>query len=629
MGETKRERLFNEFPPVSAKEWEEKIRADLKGADYQKKLIWNTPEGFQVKPYYRQEDLNELDYLRVFPGDFPFTRGEKIASNAWNLRQDINDPDPAEANKKALEAIERECSEVGFNVNGITSDTGISRMLEGIDIGKTAIHFTRARSFPGVIEMSLAVAGSRKTEPGKLRGSLGSDPVISFFSRGKYLNSRQNDLDESFSLLKTTGEKLPGFRSITIHGDLFQNAGSTLSQELAFALAAGNEYLAGLISRGSDAETVSRYMTFTFALGPDFFMEIAKLRAARLLWAEILAQYRPGETPPSGMHIHCRTATWNMSVYDPYVNMLRATTEGMSGVLGGADSIEILPFDHAFKYPDHFSERIARNQQLLMREESYLDKIVDPSAGSYYIETLTHLLAQKSWEIFLSVEAGGGILDCGEKGIIQEMVSESRNKKESDAAEKKLILLGTNQYPNSSEQMNGKIIPEETEPVPFNESEKILRPFRAGEPFEKLRLSTEKFIAEGNPPPIVFLLTMGSVSMMRARAGFSANFFGCAGYRIIDNPGFRCIDDGVKAAIESAAQIVVICSSDEEYRTIVPDACRGIKEKLPGAIIVVAGYPKESITELKEAGVDEFIHIRNNIPETLAMFNKRLGIPDL
>ncbi len=618
--------LFNEFPPVSVEQWEEKIRMDLKGANYAKTLIWETPEGFPVKPYYTSEDLDGLDYLKTLPGEFPFIRGYKNGGNHWLIRQDIPSTKVGTANKKALDAIRHGAQAIGFNAREITNHQQIRELLNGIDLTKVAIHFFGSLSYPLTAELWLYEIDRLGVDPSLIKGSINFDPLSYLLTHGDFYISLANNLDESEYLVKNMQKKLPQIKVINVNGYLFQDAGSTLVQELAFALASGNEYLARLTERGVSPDTIASRIGFTFALGSNYFLEIAKLRAARLLWSRIVEQYHPKDLSSCRMHIHCVTAQWNKTIFDPYINMLRTTTEGISGVLGNADSISILPFDIPYQDSEPFGDRIARNQQLIFKEESYLDKVVDPAAGAYFIENLTDSIASHAWRLFQEVEERGGMIESIKQNCIQDAVAKSRLQKESDFARRKLLLLGTNQYPGFTDKMLDKISTELPDNPETTSAYAKMHPFRAAESFEKLRLETERYIASGNKAPTVFLFTMGKLAMLRARAGFSTNFFGCSGYRIVDNPGFRTIDDGVSKALESEAEIIVICSSDDEYKMIVPEITHQLKQQRASLIVVVAGYPVEIIEELKKAGVDGFIHSKSNLLEELRSYQYQLGV---
>ena len=619
-------KLFSEFPPVSTEAWEQKIIADLKGGDYNKKLKWKTDEGFDVKPYYRAEDLTGLEYLKSLPGILPYVRGLRKDNNEWIVRQDISSSDICQINILAKDAIAKGAGAVGLKAIEATTHKQLSELLDGIDFHKTGINFISAKSYPLALEFLIYELSHREVDGQNLKGSINFDPISYLLLHGDFYQSWENNLEETEYLLSIVRKKIPGFKVITVNGHYFQDAGSTIVQELAFSLASASEYLACLTGRGASVDDVAPYIQFSLGIGPNYFMEISKLRAARLLWTRMVEQYQAKSEESFKLFIHATTALWNKSIYDPYVNMLRTTTEGMSAALGNADSVTINPFDISFKDSDEISRRIARNQQLVLKEESYLDKIVDPGAGSYYIENLTHSIAHYAWELFKDVESRGGMIGCIKSGFIQDEVERSRNQKVMDIAQRKIIMLGTNQYPNNMETMIDSIqLPAEVPsmiPTPY----KKLTQFRITAGFEEIRLATERFVKLGNKRPAVFLFTMGNLAMLRARAGFASNFFGCAGYEIFDNQGFSTVEEGVASALLSKAEVIVICSSDEEYPQIVPDIASQIKESGSNIRIVVAGFPKELIETFKSAGVDDFIHVRSNLLETLRDFQNKLGI---
>jgi methylmalonyl-CoA mutase len=619
-------KLFSEFPPISTSQWEEKINADLKGADYDKKLIWKTDEGINVRPYYRAENLEELGYLSSPPGETPFIRGTKKDTNNWIIRQDIENDNITEANRIAIDAISRGANAIGLDVKAITAHKQMQQLLQGIDISKTGINFISSRSYPLTLELFIYELAHRDLDGTKVSGSLNFDPIGFLLLHGDFYLTKQGNFDEAEYLIQTINKKIPGFHAITVNGQLFNNAGATLIQELAYSLASGNEYLAELTSKGLPVESIADSILFSFGIGSNYFMEIAKLRAARLLWSKIVEEYHP-ETPESGrMFIHSTTSLWNKTIYDPYVNLLRTTTEGMSAVIGNSDSISILPYDSPYKNESEFSRRIARNQQLILKEEAYLDKVIDPAAGSYYIENLTNSIAVNTWELFKNIEERGGMIECIKTGFIQHEIEKSCRKKDMDIAQRKIVILGTNQYANPLESIAGNI----EKPIGIgNETTstyKKLQIYRGAYAFEEIRLATENAVSKGIKKPAVFLLTVGNPGMRRARASFAMNFFGCAGYEVIDNPGFKAVEEGVKVALNSKAEIVVVCSSDDEYAAIIPVVCKGIKSENNNVLIFVAGYPKEIVEQLKSDGIDDFIHIRTNVLEFLKNLNKKFGI---
>lgn len=350
-------------------------------------------------------------------------------------------------------------------------------------------------------------------------------------------------------------------------------------------------------------------------------MEIAKFRAARMLWARIVEQYSPSDIGSCRMMIHAATTSFNLTLFDSYVNMLRTQTEAMSAAVAGVESISVTPFDSVYEEPTGFALRIAKNQQLILKHESHLDKVADPAGGSYYIESLTASIAAEAWKLFLSIEDNGGFYASVKNGNVQAAVHDSATARRSALACRKEILLGTNQYPNFSETAGGKYPRTAASGCGCGDSDRsanVLVASRLAEEFEQLRLRTE----QSGRRPKAFMLTIGNLAMRQARAQFSCNFLAAAGYEVIDNLAFSTVEEGVDAAMSVAADIVVICSSDEEYAEYAIPAFRAVDGR---AIFIVAGAPACS-DELRAAGIDNFIHVRVNVLETLKALNSKLGI---
>ena len=614
-------KLFAEFPPVPTEKWEEVIIKDLKGADYEKKLVWRTIEGFKVKPYYRAEDLEGLEYLESNPGEAPYTRGEHADNNVWDVRQDIHVKNPAEANAIAVDALKRGATSLGLCACEVKSEADMAVLLKGINPEKVRINFMCAADYMELLRHFEAYCRAAGHDTKKVQGSCGFDMFGHALRKGRFHRGEEADLDMAAALVNHAASELPGMRVLTVGGDLLTNAGSNISQELGFCLAAASELIARLGERGCKPEHVAKNIVLRFGIGSTYFMEIAKIRAARLLWTKMVEQYHPGCDCAYKSYISSVTTRWNQSLYDPYVNMLRSTTETMSAAIAGANEISTLPFDGPFKEADDFGYRIARNQQLLLKEESYLDKIVDPAAGSYYIENLTNELAKGAWKLFVAVEEKGGYCKALREGYVQDEVEAIARQRDNDIATRKTTILGTNQYPNLIEKMSDKVeAGKEAKCCCTGQGTEVrtLREYRGAEPFEALRLQTERTAHR----PKVFLLTYGNLTMRKARSGFATNFFGVAGYEIMDNPGFATPEEGAKAALESGADVVVLCSSDDEYAELTEPACRLLKGKVKS--IVLAGFPKEMVETYKGYGVDEFIHVKTNVLECLTAFQKQL-----
>lgn len=627
--------LLADFPPISTQEWLDKITVDLKGADFNKKLVWRTPEGFNVQPFYRAEDLEGLQTPDSAPGKFPFVRGIKT-DNIWHVRQDIDAHDAKAANTKALEVLNKGIDSLGFKLDKAQLGADyIATLLNGICADCIELNFTVcACSAAELVSLLADYFKGAGYDLAKLNGSINCDPMNRMLLKGKKLD-RQTVSD----LIKTMVEAaqvLPKYRVVGVNSVSLNRAGAYCAQELGYALAWGSQYLEMLTDAGVDAATAARSIKFNMGVGGNYFMEIAKFRAGRLLWAKIVRAFEPvcncgndctcekvdGKYCPCAMkmHVHAETSTFNKTVYDAYVNLLRSETEAMSAVLGGVDSLTVLPFDVTYKQPDDFSERIARNQQLLLKEESHFDKVTDPSAGSYYIETLTANIAEQAWKLFLDIENNGGFFAAVENGRVQEDMKATAAKRLKDVSARKEILLGTNQYPNFNEQAAAKIALEPCACHCCATEEgglETLPHVRAAQEFEALRLETERSAHR----PKAFMLTIGNLAMRLARAQFSCNFLACAGYEVIDNLGFDTVEEGVAAARKAGVDIIVLCSSDDEYAEFAPAAFKAIGDGKE--IFIVAGAPA-CMEDLQKLGIENFIHVRANVLETLKGLNAKL-----
>ena len=624
----KEQKLFAEFPPVTTEQWEEAIVKDLKGADYEKKLVWRTAEGFNVRPYYRAENLDGIEYLGSRCGEFPYVRGTK-KNNDWRIFQTIDVACPREAGALAARLLTKGVEAIGFVVGDKDfSAADLDALLEGISLKNTEVTFSGC-AVKKVAELFIDKMDKEGVDPETVRANFVIDPIIGKLTLKGASSCEEGTCKcfENLAALIARGAKYERVRFVGVTGEVFHNSGSTIVQELAFTLAAGHEYVVKLMEQGLSADAAALSLRFSMAVSSNYFMEIAKFRAARMLWANIMAQYKPACECALKMKAHAVTSQWNMTVYDPYVNMLRGTTEAMSAAIAGVHSVEVLPFDTAYEKPTDFSSRIARNVQLLLKEESHFNQVCDAAGGSYYIENLTASIAEQAWALFKQVEDAGGYIAAFRAGFIQQQVETSAAMKDLGVATRREILLGTNQFPNFNETADAAITEatvtgEKTcacacsQPAP--EGVKPLKPYRGAMAFEQMRLSVDR----SGMAPKAFMLTCGALAFARARAQFSCNFFACAGIRVQDNTYFHSVEEGVKAALESKAEIVVICAADDDYATLAPEAFRLLGDK---AIFVVAGAPacKE---ELEAQGIKNFISVRNNVLETLKYYLKELGI---
>jgi methylmalonyl-CoA mutase len=614
-----------DFPAISTQTWKDKIIADLKGADFNKKLVWRTPEGFNVQPFYRREDLKGLKTTLSAPGQFPYVRGTR-ANNEWDIRQNICACKNArKANEKALEVLNKGITSLGFclDKDKLTYHF-IKTLLQGIYAPAVVLNFTICPcAAPKLADILVRYFGRMDYDFKSVRGSINVDPIKGMLLKGKNLS--REEVTERLVATVNAAKTLVNYRVVGVNSVIINNSGAYATQELAYALAWGAEYMTMMTEAGVPNYRAARDIRFNMGIGGNYFMEIAKFRAGRLLWAKIVEQYKdPIFTTAlrnaAKMNVSAATSRFNMTIFDAYVNLLRSQTETMSAALAGVDEITVTPFDVTYEEPTEFAERIARNQQLLLKEEAHFDKVVDPAAGSFYLENLTASMAQEAWRQFLEIQEQGGFFEMVKTGKIQEAVAANLKTRLQDVARRKEVILGSNQFPNFTEKAGKKIKLNEKVCCCKGACEPQIPTLpiaRAAEEFETLRLETEA----AKKQPVAFMLTIGNLAMRIARAQFSCNFLACAGYKVIDNNGFKSVKDGIKAARKAKADIIVLCSSDDEYAIYAPQAWM----QLEGApeIFIVAGAPA-CMEDLQKLGIQNFIHVRSNVLETLKSFNAQL-----
>ncbi|MBR6017359.1 MAG: methylmalonyl-CoA mutase small subunit [Paludibacteraceae bacterium] len=617
--------MLADFAPVSKQAWKDKIIADLKGADFDKKLVYRAPEGFSIQPFYRREDLKGMKTTVSAPGQFPYVRGTRT-DNDWSVRQNICACKNArKANQKALEVLNKGINSLGFCLDHEKLNYHfIKVLLKDIHAEAISINFDICPcAAPKLADILVRYYGRMGYDFKAVHGSINVDPMKQMLLKGKNLSREEvtRKLVETVNAAKT----LVNYRVVGVNSVILNNSGAYATQELAYALAWGAEYMTMMTEAGVPNYRAARDIRFNMGIGGNYFMEIAKFRAGRLLWAKIVEQYKdPIFTTAlrngAKMNVSAATSRFNMTIFDAYVNLLRSQTETMSAALAGVDEIVVTPFDVTYEEPTDFAERIARNQQLLLKEEAHFDKIVDPAAGSFYLENLTASLAEEAWKQFLAIQEQGGLFEMIRTGKVQEAMAANLKNRLQDVARRKEVLLGSNQFPNFTEKAAKKI--KETacagKCACQHEAELPTLPIaRAAEEFEALRLETEAAPHQ----PVAFMLTIGNLAMRIARAQFSCNFLACAGYKVIDNNGFKSVHDGIKAARKAKADIIVLCSSDDEYAAYAPQAwleLEGAKE-----LFIVAGAPA-CMEDLQKLGIQNFIHVRCNVLETLKQYNQQL-----
>jgi methylmalonyl-CoA mutase len=575
--------LLQEFPPVSTQTWEDAIAKDLKGADYAKKLIWQTEEGLAVKPYYRAEDTTGLEFLNAAPGHFPYLRSARLTGD-WRIREEIDSADPEQANRAAQNAVAAGAEEIAFCNVAVRNASDLGMLL--VNLQTIPVHSQDAG------ESLLRLLIERLTERhDSAPVSTGWNPLT--------------NLNFAAEVIRTAPPALVPF---TIDGSAFEESGATAVEEVGFTLAAAVDFLAEMQSRNVEIDRAAASIGFSFAIGANYFFQIAKFRAFRMLWARAVKSFG-GIVEGARARIHARTSRWNKTTYDPHVNILRATTEAMSAVLGGADSVSVAAFDECYKTPDEASRRLARNTQIILKREALLSHVADPGAGSYYLEVITDFIAREGWKSMQKIEADGGFRKADADGLISKALDRSLAAREKAVLLRRRIFTGTNQYADPSEKALDRV-----DPLCLSGKR------RGALGYEQLRLRTERHAAETGWLPRVLLAEIGDVKMRSARSTFAANFFACAGFDIVtqrfDRPNEIAAGD---------ADLIVLCSSDPEYLRLVTELAIRLKELGRRTPVIVAGKP-ESTEQLRAAGVADFIHIRSNPIEVLTNWQQQLGI---
>lgn len=699
---------FTEFPPTPYAEWRKAIDKVLKGAAFEKRLITKTYEGIDLQPMYRQEDIAELPHLDQCPGSAPYLRGTSLlgyALKGWDVAQELPYNTPAAFNEAlqadlprgqnavnlvfdratlaGVDADQADAQDVGQGGLSVSTVADLAQALAGVDFAKTPIYLQANTCALSLTALLVASLQQQKQPLSQLTGAIGMDPLGTLARQGKIHRPLEGAYDAMAQLTAWSTLVAPKLQTVAVQGHPYHNGGASATQELAFALATGVEYIRALQARGLSIDDIAPRIRFSLSIGTQFFMEIAKLRAARVLWAKVVRAFG-GSDDAQKMSIHARTSTWHQTAYDPHVNLLRGTTEAFSAAVGGCDSLHISPFDELARAPDEISRRIARNTHTVLREESHISRTVDPAGGSWYVEYLTDAVARQTWAIFQAVEQQGGMAKSLAAGWPQAEVAKTATQRATHLAKRKDIFVGTNMYPNLKETrltptaidhqalkaeraaaisahragvdaakkqatlevlshsgaqhvdaaiqaaLAGATLGEIASAARSSspDSPPSVTPivaYRGAEAFEALRAAAEDFVTRTGARPQVFLATMGPLTQHKARADFATAFLGVGGFDTIYPTGFDTPDAAAEAAIASGAQAVVICSTDKTYPDIVPALAQKLTAK-GGLRVFVAGYPADQIDAFKAAGVDDFIHLNANCQALLSTLQKHMGV---
>ena len=695
---------LDEFTPPTDEEWKAACEALLKGAPFEKKMFTKTYEGITFDPMYTRKHTEDILPKGVMPGMGDYLRGVDAAGyigKPWGIAQACDETLPAEnnellrhehdkgatiyhivldtASRTGVDA--RQAEAVGDTGTSVTTVEDMHVLLTGLDLAKFPLYVYAGANAVPLLALVAAARRASGEDMAEVRGIVGADPIGALAADGKLPASLDAHYDSLAAAARWATVNAPHLRTVFVRSDVYSNGGANDVQEVASVLATATAYLRALCERGLTIDEAASQIAFAFSMGANFFLQIAKLRAVRPLWAQIVGAFG-GSAEAQKMRIHARPALFFKTIYDPYVNMLRNTTEIFSGVVGGIDSFESAPFDEPIRKGDEFSRRIARNVQIMLQEEFGLLQPIDPAGGSWAVETLTRQMKEKIWAEFQRIEKEGGIIAALRAGSLQESVAAVLAARFKNADLRRDRIVGNNMYPNMTETLletraedtaalkaqrtadidaylsdidvkhlgealaslrqahsvdnaveaalAGATIAELMTAVTEGdgaETVTAIAPHRWSERFEALRQRTEEYKAEKNDNVKIFLANMGPIPQHKARADFTTGFLQVGAFEVLGNDGFKTVEEAADAARASGADAVVICSTDATYPEIVPALAPKLHEVLPKARVFLAGAaPKDLLETYKEAGIDEYISVRANCYEILESLQKQKGM---
>ncbi|MBD1262733.1 methylmalonyl-CoA mutase small subunit [Maribacter polysiphoniae] len=587
----KNKSLFSEFPPVTTEQWMERVTADLKGADFDKKLVWKNLSGINIQPCYNFE--NKITQLK--------NTGENSQSLV-NYRS-IVVATAESGNKLALKAVEEGMNGIIFQIK---ENVSAATLLNGIDLNEISVSFELADNAVAFTADVIKVAKGKD-----LKGYIDTGIISNYVTTGSFDG---NQVEVAAELVKMTAD-YPNFKAITISGTEYLDSGANQVQEIAYTLNSLVFLIEKLTEKGIDAKAIFNNFNFKLAIGLEYFVEIGKFRAFNSLLAEVAAKYGVAEVSKTVM---AKTSIWSKSITDANTNMLRATTEAMSAILGNVDGVLIDPYDKEFKEPSDFSSRIAGNITTILREESYFGKVTNPVDGSYYVEEVTSKIAEKALELFKSIEAAGGFYKAFENETIQQQIAEIRLQKLKLISQRRLPMVGVNKYPNLMETVSADLLSKGSADNP-----KVLTPRRASLEIEAMRRKTEELVAETNVRPIVQLASYGNLTMRKARAAFAYDFIGVSGFDVHQEESFESAAVAAEKSAKSDSHVVVICSSDQDYDETALDFIKAFRAITTSKVLLLAGAPK-NLDELTEAGLDGIVNMRTDVLKTLSSIQEKV-----
>lgn len=607
--------LAGEFPQASYEQWQQQVEKILQKSGLLREgepapspvedaLASTTYDGITLHPLYSAGATETAGY----PGAEPFVRGGRPQGTAggWDIRQRQIFTDAATANREILADLGGGVTSLWLQLSeALLPPKALSDALHDVHLDMIGVVLDAGAEFAEAAETFLAVAADQGVAPAALSGNLGADPISVQARTGA-----PGDRAAAVELARRCSADYQGLRAIVVDGLPYHDAGGSDAEELGCSLAAGVTYLRWLTEAGVDVGTAAGQLEFRYAATTDQFATIAKLRAARRLWAQV-ARHSGVSEAGRAQEQHAVTSSAILTRRDPWVNMLRTTIAAFAAGVGGAHSVTVQPFDSAIGLPDAFARRIARNTQLLLLEESHLAQVIDPAGGSWYVETLTSELARKAWEWFQRIEEAGGLPAALSSGLVAERLDATWQRRREEIAHRRDPITGVSEFPNLGEPAL------ERESAPEEPAGGLPRVHYAQD-FETLRDAADSALARNGHRPTVFLATLGPLAAHTARASFAQNLFSAGGLASVDAGATESADDVVTAFRESGTSIACLCSSDKLYAERAAETAQALKAA--GAeYVLLAGKPGDP-----PDGVDGFVHAGGNALEVLRDLHRRL-----
>ncbi len=595
--ETNKKTLFSDFKPTTKEEWMERVHVDLKGADFNRKLVWKNLNKLEFQPFYNTEDA--LEFLS--------NTGEN-SQDLINYRA-ICVATAEEGNKAALKAVKEGVTGILFQMKDPVS---AAILLSDVDINKIAVSFALDNDVVVFAKDFFAFAEQNLDNSKNLRGYFDLEIISEYLTKGNINASKFETLE---ALLKL-GESYPEFKTISISGTTFLDAGSNQVQEVAYTLNALVYLIEQCIDKGIDVEPIFNNLHVQLAIGSEYFIEIAKFRAFNSLLTAVAKQFGVAAFKHA---LTAKTSVWSKSVTDAHTNLLRATTEAMSAILGNVDGVFIDAYDKEFNKASDFSSRIAANISTILKEESYFGKVANPVDGSYFIEEASTKIAKKALELFKAIEAQGGFYEAFESEFIQQQIAEIRQEKIKLISQRRLSMVGVNKYPNLMETVSSDILSSGDV-----SNSKVLTPRRASLEIEAVRKVTEQLVEKTNKRPIVELTSFGNLTMRKARAAFSYDFIGVSGFEVWQEKSYGNAIEAAKASALSESDVVVVCSSDPDYDESALAFVETFRSLNTDKVLLLAGNPVDIAESLNEAGLDGYIHLKSDVIQTISSVQNKV-----